>query len=49
MIPKGNEHQDNNLTEAETDGFFDELTDLLFDMWNADIKQNENPNTKLCN
>lgn len=49
MISKVSQYEGNKPSEAEIDAIFDELTDLLFDMWNVDIKQNENPNTQLCN
>jgi hypothetical protein len=34
-----------SLTEMQENDLLDNLADLLFDMWNIDIKENENQNT----
>ena len=36
-------------THTEEDELLDKLSDLLFDIWNEDIKENENDTQKLHN
>ncbi len=44
MISKSNQYESSTPTEAEVDDILDSLADVIFDMWNTDIKENETKN-----